>query len=67
MLGKTFDRSRLYPRCVTCGKGAVLGTHKPHSQKRTKRIVGANIQTYFGMPLCTRCRRTARHEALRLA
>lgn len=57
---RTFDRTQLGPRCMVCGKGRAAGVNKPHSQKRTKRIVGANIQSFFGVPVCTRCLRSMR-------
>lgn len=55
---KTFDRTQLGPRCVLCDKSAVMSINKPHSQKRTKRLLKPNIQSYYGVPLCSRCLRT---------
>jgi ribosomal protein L28 len=55
---RTFDRTQLGSVCVMCGKANVMGINKPHSQKRTKRVVKPNIQSYFGLPVCTRCLRT---------
>lgn len=59
---KTFDRTQLGPVCVSCGKATVMGVNKPHSQKRTKRVVKPNIQSYMGLPLCTRCLRTLKEK-----
>lgn len=55
---RTFDRTQTGLVCITCAKSAVMGINKPHSQKRTKRLVKPNIQMYYGLPLCTRCMRT---------
>lgn len=59
---KTFDRTQLGPVCALCGKHTVMGVNKPHSQQRTKRTLKPNIQSYFGLPLCTRCLRTIKTE-----
>jgi ribosomal protein L28 len=55
---RTFDRSQIGPMCLVCGKTTRLGVNKPHSQKRTKRLVKPNVQSYYGLMLCTRCLRT---------
>ncbi len=54
----TYDRTQNGPFCMVCGKSAVMGINKPHSQKRTKRLVKPNIQSYFGLMVCSRCLRT---------
>lgn len=55
---RTLDKTQFGPRCAFCEKGRVSGVNKPHSQKRTKRILSANIQSFYGIPTCTRCLRT---------
>jgi ribosomal protein L28 len=55
---RTFDRTQIGNQCALCGKSRVMGINKPHSQKRTKRVVKPNIQPFFGLHLCTRCLRT---------
>lgn len=59
---RTFDRTQLGPQCMLCAKATVMGINKPHSQKRTKRLVKPNIQSYFGLPVCTRCLRALKAE-----
>lgn len=59
---KTFDRTLISPRCVACGKGASMSLNRPHSLKRTKRVLKANIQSFMGLPLCTRCIRTVKQK-----
>jgi ribosomal protein L28 len=55
---RTFDRTQLGPSCMVCGKSRVASVNKPHSQKRTKRVVKPNVQTMFGLMVCTRCLRS---------
>jgi len=59
---RTFDQTQLGVRCMVCGKATVMGINKPHSQKRTKRLVKPNIQPFYGMLICSRCLRTLKHK-----
>jgi ribosomal protein L28 len=59
---KTFDRTQISVRCALCGKGAVMSYNRPHSQKHTKRLVKPNIQSFYGIPVCTRCLRTIKAD-----
>jgi ribosomal protein L28 len=59
---RTTDRTQFSPMCMICGKTAAMGLNKPHSQKRTKRLFRANIQSYHGLLVCTRCLRTLRRD-----
>lgn len=55
---RTFDRTQLGVSCMICAKGNVMGINKPHSQKRTKRLIKPNVQSHYGLLVCTRCLRT---------
>jgi ribosomal protein L28 len=50
--------------CARCGKGSTIGTNRPHSLHRTKRVVKPNLQFYtdpesgLKFLMCTRCIRT---------
>ncbi len=63
---RTLDKTQFGPRCAFCEKGRVSGVNKPHSQKRTKRIVSPNIQSFYGIPACTRCLRTLKSKQQQL-
>jgi ribosomal protein L28 len=60
---RTTDRTQTIHRCMLCNKGPVMGVNKPHSQKRTKRVVKANLQPYYGLLICTGCLRTMKYKA----
>ncbi len=62
MIKRTTDRTQFEPMCMVCARGAVMAVNKPHSQKRTKRVLRANIQSYHGLPMCTRCLRTLKQQ-----
>lgn len=47
---------------MLCGKGAVMAYNRPHSLKHTKRLVKPNIQSFYGLPTCTRCLRTMKAD-----
>lgn len=64
---RTFDRTQLGLSCMLCGKSPVSSVNKPHSQKRTKRLLKPNIQSVFGMPVCTRCLRNMKGEEKKTA
>ncbi len=64
MIKRTTDRTLTSPRCLLCARGAAMSVNKPHSQKRTKRIVRANIQSFHGLPVCTRCIRTLKDKVV---
>lgn len=57
-MNRTFDRTQLGRSCLVCSKRSATRLNRPHSLKRTRGVVKANIQTRFGVPVCTRCLRT---------
>lgn len=63
---KTVDRTQFGAFCMLCGKGATMGVNKPHSQKRTKRLVKPNIQPYMGLQVCSRCLRTLKTQSAQM-
>ncbi len=55
---KHLSQVALAKKCEICGKTAVSGYNRPHSQQRTKRTIKPNLQLVNGRLLCTRCIRT---------
>lgn len=45
--------------CSICGRGTTTGYLKSHSQRKTKRTIGINLQTKKingkSVKICTRC------------
>lgn len=62
LMKRTTDRTQSHPRCMLCGKGAVMAYNRPHSLKHTKRMVKPNLQSFYGLPVCTRCLRTLKSQ-----
>lgn len=50
--------------CAMCGKGDVMGSHRPHSLHKTKRVVKPNLQTKWGYRFCQNCFRTLKKKGL---
>ncbi len=59
---RTFDRTQLGLYCMVCSKSRVSSVNKPHSQKRTKRVVKPNVQSLYGLMVCTRCLRSMKRD-----
>jgi ribosomal protein L28 len=52
--------------CAICGKQPVIGTNKPHSLHRTKKVVRPNLGQWQGISVCARCRKAlAKPERVR--
>ena len=57
--------------CSICGKGKTSGNNVSHSNRRTRRTWGANVQKVkididgkvSSQYVCTRCMKTAKKEA----
>jgi len=62
---RTFDRTQLGERCLMCGKGATMSLNRPHSLKRTKRVLKPNLQSFYGVSVCTRCLRSMKNDEAR--
>ena len=57
--------------CAVCGKGKTTGNNVSHSNRKTRRTWGANVQKVkidmegkvSSQYVCTRCMKTAKKEA----
>ena len=57
--------------CAVCGKGKTAGNNVSHSNRKTRRTWGANVQKVkidmdgkvSSQYVCTRCMKTAKKEA----
>ena len=45
--------------CSICGRGEIVGTNRPHSLHKTKKVVKPNLQKFQGKEyVCVACMRT---------
>lgn len=44
--------------CAVCGKTPQMALHRPHSLKKTKKVVRPNLGAWQGLNICAKCRKT---------
>lgn len=54
-------------KCAICGKGIMSGNNVSHSNRKTRRTFGANVQKVsvdgVNQHVCTKCIKTAKKNA----
>ncbi len=44
--------------CVICGKGPQMGLNRPHSLKKTKKVIRPNLGVWNNLNICASCRKS---------